>query len=81
MMEEESGTPEDSLATQIIEGVLGDLQREGLELIVAFLKAGEEEEEINNITIEEVPQDGGQEESEQEVVEGKHDEGEEIDKA
>lgn len=60
MMEEERSTLEDLSATQIIEGVLGDLESEGLKLIITPPKVIEDEE-VNKIAAEEVPQDGGHE--------------------
>lgn len=81
MMEDEPGNPEDSSPTRIIEGVLSDLELDGLELVVASPEDGEKKEEINNIVVEEVPQADGHEENEQEFFNGDHEEGEEIDKA
>lgn len=57
-MEEEPRTLENSSATQIMEGGLGDLEQEGRQIIAT----PNAEEEINNMAAEEVPQGGGHEE-------------------
>lgn len=83
MEEEEADSHEDSPVTQIIEYVLGNLEQEGLKPIITPLEVGKEEEDelISDATTIEVPRDRGREESEQEVVEGDHEEGEEIEEA
>lgn len=76
MMEKESGTPEDSSTTQIMEGVLGDLELKRLEIIDAPC---EDEKETNNLATKEVPQNGVHEEHVKKVVEEEDEKDEEMD--
>lgn len=68
MRAKEPDTSEELSATQMIENVVGDLEPEGLELVVAPLKAGEEAG-TNEVVPEELPTNRGLEAEVHEVVE------------